>query len=554
MTFSLQQFFNKLVKHNGVIRNSQAYKKKIFSPALFYSSGNLTSHKRNIKLYEDSLIDKNDEDHSSIVDKHYSDIYTNKNNNRTPAKGKSLVNQANLYLYEDKDNHSNTQYHTDITTTDTSVNYYNNYNDNTKTLTIKQYTEAFNSYLALRHPLKALEIVQKIVQKQRTFETRAQLIQIIQSFFALHMAQTAIKFFDSIRLQPSFCDSHTWLCFITLLIKNENRKESRKYFQAMKDILPPNVDTYIHLISFCSKIGDMTESTHYFLEAKANTNIILNEDIYYWMIRGFSFQDQPQDSFRYFEEMKELGLRPTERIYTTLLTAVHRQWDLEKTMAIVEEMTKKLNFFNLRETYVQLILIFCQTGNLKLGAYYLEEMQRQGFRPNLTCYNNLIDGFSKKGDLDNMMLYFRKLIEASDGAFLQPNVDSYNSLIDGWGKRGHLKESLKYFYEMKHKEIRENERSYYKLIHACFTGNNPSRAECVLQEMKQNGFYPNFYAYHNLAYAYGILGDTAKQSEYEMKYKTTLKGSVYLAHALPLLMINSKEKLNFKKMKYSKKN
>ncbi|KAK2638664.1 hypothetical protein Ddye_026459 [Dipteronia dyeriana] len=73
-----------------------------------------------------------------------------------------------------------------------------------------------------------------------------------------------------------------------------------------------------------------------------------------------------------------------------------------------------------------------------------EEMEKRGVRPNCVTYSALIDGYSKKGNLDEAKLLFEEMEKKG----LRPNIITYSALIDGYSKKGNIKEAKRLYEEM----------------------------------------------------------------------------------------------------------
>jgi pentatricopeptide repeat protein len=76
---------------------------------------------------------------------------------------------------------------------------------------------------------------------------------------------------------------------------------------------------------------------------------------------------------------------------------------------------------------------------------YFEDMKKLGVIPDVTTYNNLLNGCARNGDIEGMMNYYKTMLDAG----VKPNMQTFHNLIHGYKMSDDTDSILKVYSDMK---------------------------------------------------------------------------------------------------------
>ncbi|CAL1399224.1 unnamed protein product [Linum trigynum] len=225
---------------------------------------------------------------------------------------------------------------------------------------------------------------------------------------------------------------------------------------------------------------------------------------------------------------------PNSRLYTTLMKGYMKQGRAADAVRMLEAMRHQDDQASHPDhvTYTTVVSAFVKVGAMDRARQVLGEMARIGVPANRITYNILLKGYCQQLQIDKAK---ELLMEMTGNAEIEPDVVSYNILIDGCIKVDDSAEALSFFNEMRAKGIPPTKISYTTLMKAFASSGQPKlahkvfdemlkdsrvkvdlvawnmlvegyckiglvqEAKRVIENMKENGFYPDVATYGSLA-------------------------------------------------------
>jgi leucine-rich PPR motif-containing protein len=114
----------------------------------------------------------------------------------------------------------------------------------------------------------------------------------------------------------------------------------------------------------------------------------------------------------------------------------------------------------------------------------LDEMAKKGLEPDILCYNTLIDGFCKSGDI----LHARKVFNIILDKGLVPDCMTYTALIDGNCKIGDITDAFDLYNEMLARGVVPDAYVYAALTAGCSNSADLEQAVFITEEMFVRGY------------------------------------------------------------------
>ncbi|CAI9098082.1 OLC1v1034661C1 [Oldenlandia corymbosa var. corymbosa] len=235
-------------------------------------------------------------------------------------------------------------------------------------------------------------------------------------------------------------------------------------------------------------------------------------------------------------EPKELpkAFAPNTRMYTTIMKGYMRAGRVVDTVRMLEAMRHQEDRASHPDhvTYTTVVSAFVKAGAMDRARQVLAEMTRIGVPANRITYNILLKGYCQQLQIDKAKALMREMIR---DATIEPDVVSYNTLIDGCIMIDDSAGALAYFNEMRARGLAPTKISYTTLMKAFALSGQPKlaaqvfdemlkdprikvdlvawnmlvegysrlgqieEAKSVIQQMKEEGFYPNVATYGSLA-------------------------------------------------------
>ncbi|KAL2931191.1 hypothetical protein RDABS01_036601 [Bienertia sinuspersici] len=145
-----------------------------------------------------------------------------------------------------------------------------------------------------------------------------------------------------------------------------------------------------------------------------------------------------------FDEMPELKCKRTVMSFNALLGACVSSKKFDKVDEFFRELPGKLSIKRDVVSYNNMIKALCTVGSFDSAVLLLDEMVKEGLKPELITFNILLDAFyKKKGFLDGEKLWV--LMEKYD---VVPDIRSYNARLYGLVSEKKIQEAVDLVQEM----------------------------------------------------------------------------------------------------------
>ncbi|KAI3474683.1 hypothetical protein Pfo_029868 [Paulownia fortunei] len=234
-----------------------------------------------------------------------------------------------------------------------------------------------------------------------------------------------------------------------------------------------------------------------------------------------AFEKLLPNSIDHSSEPPELprAVAPDSRIYTTLMKGYMKAGRVAETVRMLEAMRHQKDSTSHPDhvTYTTVISAFVKAGSMDRARQVLTEMARIRVPANLITYNILLKGYCQQLQIDKAEDLIREMVNK---AGIEPDVVSYNTLIDGCILVDDSAGALTYFNEMRKRGIAPTKVSYTTLMKAFASSGQPKLANKVFDEMlKDPRVKVDLVAWNMLVEGYCKLGlvDEAKSIIQEMK-------------------------------------
>ncbi|XP_072998749.1 small ribosomal subunit protein mL103 (rPPR7) [Typha latifolia] len=194
------------------------------------------------------------------------------------------------------------------------------------------------------------------------------------------------------------------------------------------------------------------------------------------------------DAFRVKEMMlNSYNMEPNAHVYTTLIKALCNKNELDLALKLKEEMMSDKELGLDSAVYSTLIRAMFRAGRKGEVVDILEEMKKNGVKPDTVAYNAMIAGFcTDEKDFDAA---FEVLNEMEKNG-CKPDVVSYNIIIAGFCKEGRWREAYDLFDDMPRRECRRDVVSYRTLFEGLCNAREFKEAVLVFDEMLFKGYVP----------------------------------------------------------------
>ncbi|KAK2635714.1 hypothetical protein Ddye_030506 [Dipteronia dyeriana] len=161
----------------------------------------------------------------------------------------------------------------------------------------------------------------------------------------------------------------------------------------------------------------------------------------------------------------------------------------------------------------------CKAERVAEAQDLLNEMTMKGLVPSVVTYNLMIDGWCKSGDIDQAVLYLSQMF----GKERDPNVITYSSLIDGLCNAGRPDDALMLWNEMGGKGCAPNRVAFMALIYGLCKCDRPKEALVHFHVMKEKRMKPDIYVYVVLISAF--LSDLNSPLAFEILQEMVNEGN-----------------------------
>ncbi|KAG2319733.1 hypothetical protein Bca52824_012946 [Brassica carinata] len=187
--------------------------------------------------------------------------------------------------------------------------------------------------------------------------------------------------------------------------------------------------------------------------------------------------------------------------YTTMLGSLGRAKQFGAINKLLDEMVREGVRPN-TVTFNRLIHSYGRANYLKEAMNVFHQMQKAGCRPDRVTYCTLIDIHAKAGFLDVAMDMHQRM----NAAGIETDTFTYSLIINCLGKAGHLPAAHKLFCEMVDQGCKPNLVTYNIMIDLHAKARNYQSALKLYRDMQNAGFKPDNVTYSIVMVVLGHCG------------------------------------------------
>jgi len=198
-------------------------------------------------------------------------------------------------------------------------------------------------------------------------------------------------------------------------------------------------------------------------------------------------------------------------------------WILLVSLLLINHLAASFSAGNLQPPPKNISISFTRrikrARSLKDGIRVLQDIESEGYSPNVFHYSAVISKCSKEGELPEWRAALT-LLKRMQNQGVAENVIPYNAAaISACGKAGRTNTAVGLLAEVKQQGLEPDVITYNAAISACEKGSRTDTALDLLAEMKQRGVEPNVITYSAVISACekGSRTDTALELLAEMK-------------------------------------
>lgn len=286
-------------------------------------------------------------------------------------------------------------------------------------------------------------------------------------------------------------ESNNLICnsLISMYMKNNSPILARVVFDLMAN---RNLSSWNSIISGYTALGYISEAWKLFQDMQTYN---IRPDIITWncLLSGHFLSKLYLEVLRILRKMQNAGYNPNSVSLISVLQAISElgslkygkeihcyvlrngfDHDLHVVTSLLDMYVKTNNlataqtvFDNMqnRNTFAWNTMVsgHASMGHFKEALNVLDQMEKEGIKPDLVTYNILISGYSVLGCIKDASAMINQMKTSS----LTPDVVSWTALISGCSRSGYYNDALMYSIEMQKEGIRPNSATLASLIRCC---------------------------------------------------------------------------------------
>lgn len=202
----------------------------------------------------------------------------------------------------------------------------------------------------------------------------------------------------------------------------------------------------------------------------------------------------PEAAERYLTWQLESGSQPSLQSYKPLISVWAKRGDAIRAERLIDAMIG--NGISPDSTLLGMVIHACaKAGDAHRAEQAFKRIaSRTGEKPNVICYNSLIDAFAKSGETASAEQWLATM--AAEG--VEPTVASYTSVLHAYARAGDLRAAERMLERMTERGVQANVVSYGALLQGFVKTGDVARAEKWFAHMQEAGIEPNNVTYSTL--------------------------------------------------------
>ncbi|CAO3639967.1 unnamed protein product [Mucor hiemalis] len=305
-----------------------------------------------------------------------------------------------------------------------------------------------------------------------------------------------------------------------------------------KEDVSPTIRDYNEFFVHYVRKNKFPEALEVYKRMKEDENVKM--DVFsYGIVMDLLVKDienSTESVFELYHEMKDRGITPDPTVYTSLLTACRRDGDLERAMALLEEMESYHIQPNVYTFNSVLSVLSTMEGSsiidLDRASLIWKKMTTMGIHPDIRTYNTYLSIISKLikpideenlensddtlwGDEENEenvpktvreMLRMYRYMRRNHHQTIKPDFATYTIVINSLSAAGQIRSAMQVYSDAKMSRVALPVTAYNEVMRALQRGGKMSEAMNVWYDMKIYGILPDSITYEIVLEACEQLG------------------------------------------------
>ncbi|KAJ0972196.1 hypothetical protein J5N97_020155 [Dioscorea zingiberensis] len=263
-----------------------------------------------------------------------------------------------------------------------------------------------------------------------------------------------------------------------------------------------NVVSWTVMVSGLAKLGELEEAKRVFESMPERSVVSWNA-----MLSGYVQNDLPEECLLLFNEMLNLGVRPNESTWVTVISACASKGDFQVARSLVHQLQKSRVNLNI---YVKTALIDIE-GDVQSANELFNRMQTK----DVISWNTMISGYAQHGQWTQAIELFKEMSTLKD---MKPDTVTMSSVIAACGHLGILEFGRWVVDYIAENQIGLNLSGYNSLIFMYSRCGSLEEAKRVFEEMPKR----DVFSYNSLISGLAANGDGLEVLKLLMKMKNEL--------------------------------
>lgn len=307
-------------------------------------------------------------------------------------------------------------------------------------ISLAQFNEAVTALCRMRRIQDALALVQvwdqkplsDVVARARSVKSYKIMIDVYGKAKQLTRAFSLFHSMSKLGTKPSLV---TYNAMVAACARNNEPDLAYEVFEDMRaNGLTPDKFTYGALIDTCARNGQVERAFELsrFMDAD---HIVKDSMIYSALMDACGRASQLERAFLVFEEMKRNGIWPNLVTFAVLIGMCADAREPERAFQLFSEIKHWGNFRPNVVVYSALIDVCAKAGWPARAEHVLTSMVENGVRPNEISYGALMEGWTRRGHIDQAFSIIDRMVDEHHGI---PNAVLVGRLIDACKRLGKI--------------------------------------------------------------------------------------------------------------------
>ncbi|XP_047341604.1 pentatricopeptide repeat-containing protein At1g80880, mitochondrial [Impatiens glandulifera] len=286
----------------------------------------------------------------------------------------------------------------------------------------------------------------------------------------------AFNFMEKFKLSP---DMESLQALLITLCKHGNIEEAEEFMFLNKKLFPLETKSFnIILNGWCNISVDVYEAKRIWREMSKSC-ILPNGDSYQHMISCFSKVGNLFDSLRLYDEMRKRGFIPNLNVYNSLIHVLTRENCLNDALKLLDKM-KETGLQPDSITLNAFICPLCELSKMEDAKNVLARMKTENVAPTVSTYH----AFLKEANVEGTLEILNCMVKSS----LRPNRETFLLIFKKFFEMKQAADALKIWVEMKQYNVSPDSAHYNIVVGGLVNSGFKMKAKELYAEMKYNEF------------------------------------------------------------------